>query len=316
MIFQKRSRKGLFMQVLKKLEDFQSTRQPLVLTIGNFDGMHRGHQAVLQKVQALAGSDGQTIVITFANHPSTVLRPEMPTSLLCHLPHKLHLIEEFKIDILMLLTFTSYLARHSAASFVERIRHFIPFTDLVLGYDATLGRDRQGNRGMMQELAQNWGFNIYYLDEYRFEGQAVSSTRIREAVHQKDFELVESLLDRPYSIYGSVISGQGEGKQIGYATANLDVTGLCLPPFGVYAVDMLRQGKRYPAIANLGVAPTFGQKTSPVLEIHVFDFGEKIYEEVIEVVFKQFIRFEQSFESVEHLKQQIAQDVLKAKACV
>ena len=147
------------------------------------------------------------------------------------MPHKLHLLQQFGIDQIILLPFTRYLAQHSAESFIEHVRQFIPFTHLVLGHDATLGRDRQGDRITMQTLGMEWGFHVHYLEEYRYEGKPVSSTRIREALQEGDLDQVEELLNRPYSIYGPVTAGEGKGKQLGFPTANLDVTGLCLASF-------------------------------------------------------------------------------------
>ncbi len=301
------------MQLYEQLEQLTNSSHSLVLTIGNFDGMHRGHRAVLQRVRALTGAEGKQIVITFRNHPSEVLRPTQPTRFLCTLPHKLALLEEAGIDTLYLLTFTRYLAQHSAASFIERVRQFIPFSHLVLGHDATLGRDRQGNRSMMQMLGEEWGFQVHYLEEYRFEGQPVSSTRIRESLQKGDLELVETLLDRPYSIYAPVIQGQGKGKLLGYPTANLDVGNLCLPPFGVYAVRVRKGQTWLPGIANLGIAPTIREEAPPLLEVHLLSSKEDLYDSSLEVIFKHFIRPEQKFENAEALRQQIALDIKTAK---
>lgn len=301
------------MQVFEHIEDFAHSRQPLVLTIGNFDGMHRGHCAVLQRAQGLAGKEGQIVVLTFRNHPSEVLRPEQAIRLLCTLPHKLKLLQEYGVEQVLLLTFTPQLAHRSAASFIEHIRQFIPFSHLVLGYDATLGRDRKGNQPVMQELGDQWGFDVFYLDEYRFEGQPVSSTRIREALQKGDFDQVEQLLDRPYSIYGRVSKGNGKGAELGFPTANIEVSGLCLPPFGVYAIEVLKNSHLIQGIANLGIAPTIRTEDTPILEVHLFDYVQNLYDHDIDVIFKQFIRPEKKFHSVEELRQQIKQDVALAK---
>lgn len=303
------------MSIIERLEDYTHPKQPLVLTIGNFDGMHRGHCTVLKRAQSLANEEREVIVLTFRNHPSEILRPEQPTTLLCSLPHKLHLLQKFGIQTILLLPFTRYLAQHSARSFVEHVRQFIPFSHLVLGHDATLGRDRQGDRHTMQNLGMEWGFNVHYLEEYRYEGKPVSSTRIREALLQGDFNLVEELLNRPYSIYGSVISGFGQGKQLGFPTANLEVKGLCLPPFGVYAVEVQVENysKIIPGIANLGVAPTMKQDNQPLLEVHLFEKTQDLTGITLEVFFKRFLRPEKKFENVDELRQQIAKDIESAK---
>jgi riboflavin kinase / FMN adenylyltransferase len=301
------------MQLIERLEDFTQPRHPLILTIGNFDGMHRGHCAVLKRAQHFAGKEGETVVLTFRNHPSEVLRPDQPTRLLCTLSHRIILLEKFGVNRILLLTFTKYLAKHSAASFIEHLRQFIPFSHLVLGHDSTLGRDRQGNRATMQELGDAWGFHVYYQDEYRFEGQPVSSTRIREALQQGDFNRVEQLLDRPYSIYASVSIGEGIGKQIGFPTANLEISELCLPPSGVYAVEVIKNSKSMEGIANLGVAPTIKTRSQPILEVHLFDQEQNLYGEPLEVIFKKFIRPEQKFDSLEELCHQIKGDIDSAK---
>jgi riboflavin kinase / FMN adenylyltransferase len=301
------------MEVLERLEDFVPNRQPLVLTIGNFDGMHRGHCAVLKRARSFAGNEGEIVVLTFRNHPSEILRPEQPTPLLCTLPHKLQLLQQIGVDTVLLLPFTGYLAKHSAASFIERIRQFIPFSYLVLGHDATLGRDRQGKRPIMLELGDQWGFNVFYQEEYRFEGQPVSSTRIREALRQGDFDQVNQLLDRPYSIYALVSKGKGKGKQMGIPTANLEVAGLCLPPYGVYAVEVIKNSRSIQGVANLGIAPTMRMDVNPILEVHLFDYEQNLYGDYLEVIFKNFIRPEQKFNNLEELHEQITIDIKLAK---
>lgn len=297
------------MTIIEKLEDFRSSNSSIVLTIGNFDGVHRGHCAVLKRAQALAGQQGEVIVLTFRNHPSEVLRPETPTPLLCTIPHKLRLLQQFGIRTIVLLPFTRYLAQHSAHSFIENVRQYIPFSHLVLGHDATLGRDRQGNQIMMQELGMEWGFKVHYLEEYRYEAKPVSSTRIRTILQQGDFLQVEELLDRPYSIYGIVSSGGGKGKQLGFPTANLDVSGLCLPPFGVYAVEAIYQSRHLQGIANLGIAPTIRENVKPILEVHLFDADQDWLNHDLEITFKHFIRPEQKFDTIEELRQQIHKDI-------
>lgn len=296
------------MPIIEKLEDFTSPRQPLVMMIGNFDGMHRGHRAVLRQAQTLA-REGQVIALTFRNHPSEVLKPEQPALLLCTLPHKLQLLQQAGIDTILLLPFTRYLAQHSARSFIEHVRQFIPFSHLVLGHDATLGRDRQGDRSTMNQLGMEWGFQVHYLEEYRYEGKPVSSTRIREALQQGDFMQVEELLERPYSIYGPVMIGAGKGKHLGFPTANINVTGLCLPPLGVYAIEVIHHSRRIQGIANLGVAPTVKQDHSPILEAHLFEQDQELTGQYLEVIFKGFIRPERKFHNIEELQQQIHKDI-------
>lgn len=236
------------MKILEKIEEFNDPREPLVLTVGTFDGMHRGHATLLKTMKDLAGAVGQTVVITFRNHPAEVLRPEKSVPLLCSYLQKIHLLENLKIDTTILLTFNKYLAQHNASVFIETIRKSVPFTHLVLGHDATLGRDKQGDRPTMLELADLWGFTLIYIDEYRYEAKPVSSTRIREALHQGDLVEVEALLNRPYSIYAPLVQLEGKTNP---DMILLDVSGLCLPPPGVYAIEASINDKRLEGTATV-----------------------------------------------------------------
>jgi riboflavin kinase/FMN adenylyltransferase len=270
------------MQILNQFEDFKDENKPIVLTIGNFDGVHRGHLSVIRRLQEIASDKSQSIVITFSNHPSEILRPQHPIQLLCSLPHRLKLIEKCGINTLILIPFTKHLAQHSAASFVERLRQSIPFTHLILGHDATLGRDRQGNRTVMKDLGQDWGFEVHYLEEYRFEGHPVSSSRIRELLQTGNLERVESLLGRPYSIYSRVVEHG--------STINLEIKGLCLPPFGVYSVQVKFKDALFAAIANLNLVPIFGQNPQPKLEVQLLDPPQNFHGQEIEVIFQQVMQ--------------------------
>lgn len=302
------------MKIIENLEDYVISQQPVVLTIGNFDGMHRGHCAVLKQAKSLMGEEGELLVLTFRNHPSEILKAEHPTPQLCSLPHKLRLLEEQSIDNILLLPFTRYLAQHSAHSFIENIRQFIPFSHLVLGHDATLGRDRQGNYAIMQELGMAWGFRVYYLEEYRYEGKAVSSTRIREALQQGDLSLVEELLDRPYSIFGYLSSRENKEKLLDIPTAQLEIKGLCLPPFGVYAVDVLYESRRLQGIAHVESDSPFPENNDyPTLTVHLVETSDNWSNREAEIIFKSFIRPKLKFHNIEDLRQQIAKDIAHIK---
>ncbi|MFI5343839.1 MAG: hypothetical protein ACHQUC_06425 [Chlamydiales bacterium] len=260
------------MQLFYQLEEYRDDRKPVVLTIGNFDGVHRGHLAVLRCAQEFAAGKSQTMVLTFSNHPSKILRPQHPICLLCTLEHRIRLIEACGIDSLLLLPFTNHLAKHSAASFIERLRQHIPFTHLVLGHDATLGRDRQGSRAVMKELGQDWGFNVHYLEEHRYEGHPISSTRIRELLQNGDLEGVEALLGRPFSIYSKVIPVPGVDQTSELSTFQINVEGLCLPPLGSYEVVVKKGEEPIPATAHLRAASSNDAEkeiASVLLEVHL-----------------------------------------------
>ncbi len=279
------------MPIFKKIEDYRPDSKTVVLVIGNFDGMHRGHCAVLKRAFQLARDEGEVAILTFSNHPSEILRPGNPTPLLSSIEQKIHLLTSFGVENIILIPFTEYLSKHSAKFFIEYLRNHFFFNHLVLGHDATLGRDRQGNPPIMKELGIEWGFSVHYIEPYRYEGHLVSSTTIREELKQGHLEKVEELLNRPYSILGTVISGSGEGSILEFPTANLSVKNLCLPPFGVYAVKVDDCGTFYEGIANLGIAPTIRDTKEPILEVHFFDHRKEPWLGcTIEVIFKQFIR--------------------------
>lgn len=212
------------MRIITDLDHYQ-TERPAALTIGNFDGVHRGHQALITSLLEHKG-DAQSVVITFSNHPSQVLRPDHPVELLCSLPQKIKLLEDAGIDTLVLFEFTPQFSQQTAAEFVHRLARHIPLRKLVLGHDATLGRDRQGDKSQMAAIAEREGFSLTYIPEYEFQGHSVNSTTIREALRAGDFRQVELLLGRPYSIY--------QPKQIPDQPNHFDLGGLCLPPDGDY----------------------------------------------------------------------------------
>lgn len=301
------------MAIFETLENLPYFDSPPVLTIGNYDGVHRGHQAVLQRLNQLKNCRSKSIVLTFSNHPSRVLQTPKSVDLLCTLRHRLNLLKAYGTDSIVCLPFTSNLSEMKPLEFIHHLRKTIPFSHLVLGHDATIGYQRQGNREVMQEIAHTLCFCIEYLEEQYYEQQSISSTFIRQCLQEGDLDQVSRLINRPYSIVGPVIRGIGQGKQLGFPTANLSLEGLCLPPFGVYAVEVNYQGHFIQGIANLGVAPTLQSKEQPVLEIHLFSDAINLYGCNIEVIFKRFIRAEKKFSSVEELKKQIQQDISLVK---
>lgn len=219
------------MQLIHSLEEFTKGNPRIILTIGTFDGVHRGHQAVFRRVKELAGTEGQAVVLTFSNHPAQVLRPEQPAiPQLCTIEHKTRLIAEQGIDTLIMLPFTKALSKQSAEAFLDEVRRYIPFTRLVLGHDATIGRNRQGNPALMHKLAMEGGFDVEYIEEYRFEGSPVSSRRIRQFIQEGNLNEAERGLGRPYSIFGMSIKENDHHC--------IDAKELCLPPAGKYAVTV------------------------------------------------------------------------------
>lgn len=302
------------MQIAYSLNEVAKSSEPVVLTIGNFDGVHLGHQAVLKHLKQTAKKRRtRSAVLTFSNHPSTVLRPAHSIPLLCTTQHKVKLLEKAFIDLVILLPFTKEFSEQSADLFLQNVKKNLPFQTLILGSDAHFGKNREGDSSTVSTLAKTMGFTVEYFPDYTKEGQRISSSLIREYIQRGQLTQAEDLLGRPYSIYGPVLKGHGKGASIGFPTANLAVNDLCLPPLGVYAVTLKVDELEYIGVANLGLAPTVRHENSPILEVHLFDKHLDLYDKIVDVHFHNFIRSEKQFATIEELKKQIAQDVIKAK---
>lgn len=302
------------MQIDYNLPELRQQISPLVITIGNFDGVHAGHQAILKHVTDLAKQrHTQSAVITFSNYPSTVLRPGHPVQLICTTEHKVHLLELDHIDRLFLLKFTREFSDQSAEHFLTELQRVLPISTLVLGSDAHIGKNREGNRTSIEALAAKLGIAVEYFPDHLQDGVRISSSRIRELIRQGDLIGVQKLLGRPYSIYANVMRGSGRGTSIGFPTANVAVENLCLPPLGVYTVTIDYQGRMLPGIANLGVAPTVRNDRSPVLEVHLFDQNIDLYGQYVDIRLQSYLRPEKRFDNLADLKLQIARDILTAR---
>jgi riboflavin kinase/FMN adenylyltransferase len=289
--------------------------KPVALAIGAFDGVHTGHQAVLQRLTAEAQKRETTAaVVTYVNHPSELLQAQ-PTALLCSLPHKLHLLQHYaELSHLLLFYFDRAFASQSPAVFLERLMHILPFSYLNMGYDGKLGHGRAGDRDALVELGKRMHFEVEYMPAYRIDTLEVSSTRLRQLIQKGEFAAAQNLLGRPYSIFGPVIHGAGRGSTIGFPTANISVAGLVLPPQGVYAVTVkTADGTWYRGAANLGKAPTLHTDRHPLLEVHLLDYSGDLYDTTIEVVFAKFIRSERQFLSLDELCEQIRHDLHEAR---
>lgn len=290
-------------------------QKPVVLTIGNFDGVHRGHQKVLKALCEYGNRLGLPAnAITFSNHPATVLNPGSAPLLLCTREHKEQLLKEAGIESLYMIPFTKELSEQTPEEFIDKLLSVMPFKALVLGSDATIGKGREGTQEVLSQLAKKFGFSLEYIADETIDGRRISSRGIRECIQKGSLEEASKMLGRPYSILGHVVRGGGRGAQIGFHTANITVDGLCLPPLGVYAVIAHVEGKSYPGVANLGRAPTVKNVPTPVLEVHIFDKHLDLYDSPVEVEFRNYLRPEQKFDSIESLKQQISHDIAAAKS--
>ncbi|MCC5831782.1 MAG: bifunctional riboflavin kinase/FAD synthetase [Chlamydiales bacterium] len=295
------------MKTIYSLEDFTPSDKEISLTIGNFDGVHLGHQTVLSTLT------GQKVIFSFSNHPVEILK-NSPSDRLTTTTHRLRLFENFGVDTTILVPFTEAFSKQSAEEFLLRLRARVPFSHLVLGDDAVIGHGREGDKEYLQELAKKMDYRLTYLEPVSLAGDRVSSSRLRNLIHKGDFKKAGALLGRPYSIRTAVEPGDQQGRLIGFRTANLQVHSLCLPPLGVYVVKADIRGKRHLGVANLGQAPTLHAYRPPLLEVHFLDFEEDLYGQELEVFFLKFLRHERRFESIEALKAQIRNDIQSALA--
>lgn len=304
------------MLIFNRLKADHDFKQPIILTVGNFDGLHMGHRALFTHIKQRAlQENAHTGAITFSNHPYTVLRQTELSERLCTTKHKIQLFKNQKLDFLFLLPFTQEFAQQSAEQFLLSLKEALPVKTLILGTDAHIGKNREENKEFIPAIAKNLGLTVEYFSDYIQNGICITSRYIRQLIKQGNLQAVGQCLGRPYSIYAPVIKGDNRGKTLGFPTANLSVEGLCLPPLGVYAIHLTHAGKIYPGIANLGIAPTVKITDTPILEVHLFDQDPNInlYGQFVEVSFQAYLRPEQRFASFDLLKAQIIYDIKSAK---
>lgn len=287
-----------------------------VVTCGTFDGVHRGHQAVLEEVLRRAREQNlASVLVTFDPHPLEVVNPAAAPKLLTLPEEKQALVAAAGIERLVLLPFTPAIAQLDADAFVRRLRDEHGMQELVLGYDHGFGRGRAGDVAVVRRLGAAQGFGVAVVEAVRDDGQPISSTLIRTAVAHGDLDAAARWLGRPYGIRGLVVQGAGRGRTIGVPTLNLappDPRKL-LPPDGVYAVRVEVRGKRYGGMMNQGPRPTFGE-SARALEAHLFDFSGELYGETVRVEWVRRLRDVQAFPSREALVAQLERDRQSARA--
>ena len=304
------------MKVYKGLQEIEKPFYRPALTIGNFDGVHLGHQALFRRVVEIAGPrNGDTVALTFEPHPMKVLRPQNPPKLISTMDNKVELIAGAGIEYLICLPFTKELAGTSAHDFVNKILHQIIGTeDLVVGYDYAFGKDRRGNISLLQAMGSRLGFKVHIISPVTVNGMVVSSTNVREQVTLGEMMKVRLLLGRHYQIHGIVHEGiHRGGPVVGFPTANLRINreDLCPKP-GVYVVQVIHQGQRYGGVMNIGYNPTFGGQELGA-EVHIFDFNKDIYGHPIRLDLIKRLRDEKKFAGPEELAGQITRDVEEAR---
>lgn len=282
--------------------------------MGMFDGVHLGHQAVISAaVTAAREHGGLAGLLTFDPHPIRVIAPgKAPTSLLETLEHKARVVADLGVNLLVPLHFDAEMAAMEANEFVAQLTA-APLHTIAVGEDWRFGRRRAGDVNLLRNEAQSRGFELQAVAPVMFEGDRISSTRIRQAIRDGNLDAAQRMLGRRYSVTGQVVKGEQLGRQLGFPTANIATGNLQLPPDGVWTVRVTdRPNQTWSGVANLGMRPSVGGGERR-LEVHLFDFSGELYGENLEVYFQQYLRAEMKFSSLEALKQQIILDAELAR---
>jgi riboflavin kinase/FMN adenylyltransferase len=304
------------MQLVRGLQNLRPQHRGCVATIGNFDGVHRGHQAILARLRERAVELGlPSCVVIFEPQPREFFAPETAPARLARLRDKLELLAGEGVDLVLCLAFNQRLRKLSAAEFVDHILvDGLGVKHLEVGDDFRFGCDRLGDFDFLQQAGVTQGFTVEAAQTVEIDGVRVSSTQIRNALANGDFTLAERLLGRPFSIAGRVLHGQKLARQLGTPTANVQLKRRRVPFTGVYLVSTEIDGKTWPGVANIGVRPTVAGDGNAHLEIHILDFTGDLYGRRLKVAFHQKLRDEQRFASLEALKTAINADVATARA--
>ncbi|WP_457674267.1 bifunctional riboflavin kinase/FAD synthetase [Thiolapillus sp.] len=304
------------MQLIRGQHNLRASHRGCVATIGNFDGVHLGHQAVFRALRDKAAEYGlPATVILFEPQPMEFFRPEQAPARLTRLREKLIHIRACGIDRVLLLEFNRSLAELEAAAFVERILvDGLGIRHLYVGDDFRFGRGRQGDFSLLRARGEEYGFGVESMDTVCHDDCRISSTRIRQALEVGDFATAEACLGRSYQICGRVGHGNRRGRTIGFPTLNINLHRRVSPLTGVFAVRVqgLAEGD-LPGVANIGTRPTVDGEGRPLLEVHLFDFDRQVYGRQVGVSFVSRIREERRFPSFDDLKQQILKDAADAR---
>ena len=285
-----------------------------VLALGNFDGLHRGHTKIIERIRRISAERGGTpLVLTFDPHPPRIVRPDKAPALLMTLEQKLEALDRAGIQGVAIVRFTHDMSRWEPETFVKHVLvDWLHVAEVWVGADFLFGRDRSGNFSLLRALGTQYGYRAEKIDPVRYKDFVVSSTRIRRLVAEGRVDEAGALLGHHFSIDGLVTRGAGRGRQIGVPTANLQTANELVPPNGVYATTASIDGTVHASVTNIGVRPTFEDVTRPVIEVHVLGLDRDLYDTRVRLSFIQRLRDERRFPDVDALKAQIDADVRRA----
>ena len=306
------------MELIRSYHNLRPEHRGCVLTIGNFDGVHLGHQAVIaQLVQAAQDTDLPCVLMTFEPQPREFFTPHSAPARLTRFREKLEILKKLSVDRILCLRFDQALANLTADNFIERllVQH-LAVQSIIIGDDFHFGHGGKGNFALLKQAGRQYGFQVSKHDTYFIDGERASSSRIRAALAVGDFATATMLLGRSYCMSGRVVYGDQLGRTIGFPTANIMLGRRCSPLTGAYAVRIHGiHPQPLPGMANIGIRPTVGGIENR-LEVHIFDFKDNIYGHHVKVEFLAKIRPEQRFASIEALKQQLQSDAAMARLMI
>ena len=300
------------MRVFKGLTNLPKFKNA-VMTIGTYDGVHVGHQVIIQRINELANEvNGESVLLTFDPHPKLVLHPNIDLKLISSIEEKISLFETFGLDNLVITPFSKDFASTEAEDYVRDIlvKYFSPAV-IVIGYDHKFGKGRKGDIHLLRELGPKYHFRVEEIPAQTIDEISVSSTKVRKALLDGDIQTANTMLAHPFSMTGIVIDGNKLGRTLGFPTANMriDETHKLIPPDGVYAVWVELDGKRYKGALSIGRRPTILKHGELRVEVYILHFNREIYGEEIKVIFQDFIRKDMKFNSTDELIEQMEMDV-------
>lgn len=306
------------MRIVRHIDELKhrDASVPLFLAIGAFDGIHIGHQTLLRAARDEAKAQGgEAWVMTFDPHPSRILRPNDAPPLLTSTAHKMRCLEPLALDGCITHPFSEQIAAYPPLEFLNALLENLPGLHTVLvGFNWHFGCQARGDIALLRAWAEPLGIHVMIPEPVTWNGELVSSTRIRKAIEEGNLDAAEAMLGRPFSLQGTVTTGRQLARELGFPTANILLEDEAHPPIGIYAVYALHQGQRHHGAAYLGLRPApDGPHLTPLLEVHLLDVSIDLYGQTIEVFFAAYLRAEQRFDDVETLKTQIARDVQRAR---
>lgn len=299
------------MQIFYSIKDLKKNKNT-VLTLGTFDGIHPGHLKIIDRLVSCSKEKGcRNVVITFYPHPRTILGNDNSVKMLTTQDEKIELLEKLRVENLLIINFTKEFASLSAEDFIyDYLINGIGLTEIVLGHDHHFGKGRRGNAELLQKIADKEGFIVTKAEAFMIDGEAVSSTKIRNAIAEGDIIRANKLLGRNYEFSGIVVGGDKRGRELGFPTANIKLSSQekLLPASGVYAVKVMVENERHTGLLSIGNRPTFYNQGELVSEVYIYDFNREIYGAKVTTELVERLRGEVKFNSAEELINQMNTD--------